>query len=986
MFQKTLLFAFLILPICLQAQVTFPVNGVHDERNGITALINMTMVAGPGVEIDSAVLLIQDGLILDAGRNLKIPEQATVIDLSGTTIYPSFIELVTNIGAAAKPKIERERGPQLDNKILTATNWNQAVTPEFDAYTTFTPDTAANRRMREVGFGAALTHRSDGIIRGSGAVIFLGDERANEMLIQPLASRHFSFTKGSSTQDYPSSQMGAIALLRQSFYDANWYGKGGSKEELNLSLQAMNDQSALPAFFHVSDKLEILRVAAIGREFGIKFIVEGNGEEYQRAKEIHETGVDLILPLQFPAAPEVKDVWDAYHITLSTMKHWEMAPANPGIMENSGVRFAFTSNGLDSKKDFLPMLRKAVAYGLSDSTALAALTTIPAQMAGVSKQLGTLEKGKKANFLVMSGDLFNKETIIYENWINGQAYYINARQPADIRGAYSLKANNSVYGLLVQGTADKPEFSIVKGSDTLSAKGRYAGYNISLSFEDGANLFRLSGSISNKQMQGSGQINEQWITWTASFGNVYAEKKAESATDTIQIGAITYPFLPYGWTKQPEQETILITNATVWTNEAEGILENTDVLIANGKILAVGKGLSSKEARIIDGTGKHVTCGIIDEHSHIAISDGVNEGTQSITSEVRIGDVVDSEDINIYRQLAGGVTTSQLLHGSANAIGGQAALIKLRWGSAPEQMKFEGADGFIKFALGENVKQSNWGDMNRVRYPQTRMGVEQIMEDGFTRAEAYIAAKKDPSKLVRTDLELEALAEILQGKRFITCHSYVQSEINMLMKLADRHQFRVNTFTHILEGYKVADKMEAHGAGASTFSDWWAYKYEVVEAIPYNAALLTLSGVITAINSDDPEMARRLNQEAAKAVKYGGLSHEEAWKLVTLNPAKLLHIDNRVGSIKKGKDADIVIWSAEPLSIYAIAEKTFVDGRLYYDREKDARLKADIEAEKLRLLKQIALAEKNGEKVSPVVIHSKPEYHCDTMGDFTSGK
>jgi imidazolonepropionase-like amidohydrolase len=986
MFPKNLLFALLIFPFCVFAQVTFPVNGVHDDRNGITAFVHMTLVVQPGVEIDSAVLLVQDGWIIDAGRGLKIPEYASVVDLSGTTVYPSFIELVTNIGIAAKPKTEHERGPQLDNKILTATNWNQAVTPEFEAYTIFVPDTAANRRMREIGFGAALTHRSDGIIRGSGAVIDFGDERANDMLLQPNASRHFSFSKGSSTQDYPSSQMGSIALLRQSFYDADWYRKGGYKEELNLSLQAMNDQSALPAFFHVTDKLEILRVAAIGKEFGIRFTVEGNGTEYQRANEIRETGLNLILPLQFPAVPEVKDVWDSYHITLSTLKHWELAPANPGIMEQTGVQFALTSNGLDSKKDFLPMLRKAVAYGLSDSTALAALTTVPAQMAGVSKVLGTLEKGKKANFLVMSGNLFHKETIIYENWINGQPYYINNRQPSDIRGVYSLKANNTVYGLLVQGTADRPEFSIVKGSDTLSAKGKYAGYNISLTFEDGRDLYRLSGSISNRQMHGSGQFNEQWITWSASFGNVYAEKTTEQKQDTIQLGEITYPFLPFGWTEQPKQETILITNATVWTNEAEGILEQTDVLISRGKVQAVGKNLTAKDARIIDGTGKHVTCGIIDEHSHIAISDGVNEGTQSITSEVRIGDVVDSEDINIYRQLAGGVTTSQLLHGSANAIGGQAALIKLRWGSAPEQMKLEGADGFIKFALGENVKQSNWGDMNRVRYPQTRMGVEQIMEDGFTRAEAYIAAKKDPAQLVRIDLELEALAEILQGKRFITCHSYVQSEINMLMKLAERHQFRVNTFTHILEGYKVADKMETHGAGASTFSDWWAYKYEVVEAIPYNAALLTLSGVVTAINSDDAEMARRLNQEAAKAVKYGGLTEEEAWKLVTLNPAKLLHIDHRVGSIKQGKDADIVIWSAAPLSIYAVAEKTFVDGRLYYDREADARLQQEIEAEKLRLLRQIAQAEKNGEKVAPVVQYTKPEYHCETVGDFTSGK
>ena len=269
-----------------------------------------------------------------------------------------------------------------------------------------------------------------------------------------------------------------------------------------------------------------------------------------------------------------------------------------------------------------------------------------------------------------------------------------------------------------------------------------------------------------------------------------------------------------------------------------------------------------------------------------------------------------SNDINIYRQLSGGVTTAQLLHGSANPIGGQSAVIKFRWGSAPEEMKLEGADGFIKFALGENVKQSNWGDFERIRFPQTRMGVEQVFYDHFHQAKAYEQAWKEYNTLSlsekrrtiapREDLEMNTLVEILNKERFITCHSYVQSEINMLMKVADSMGFTLNTFTHILEGYKVADKMKEHGAGGSTFSDWWAYKFEVNDAIPYNAALLQDMGVLTAINSDDAEMARRLNQEAAKAVKYGKATEEEAWKMVTLNPAKLLHIDHLVGSIKVG--------------------------------------------------------------------------------------
>jgi imidazolonepropionase-like amidohydrolase len=375
---------------------------------------------------------------------------------------------------------------------------------------------------------------------------------------------------------------------------------------------------------------------------------------------------------------------------------------------------------------------------------------------------------------------------------------------------------------------------------------------------------------------------------------------------------------------------------------------------------------------VIDATGKHLSAGIIDEHSHIAIAGDVNEGTQSVTAEVRIGDVVDPEDINIYRQLSGGVTTAQLLHGSANAIGGQSQIIKLRWGSKAEQIKFEGADPFIKFALGENVKQSNWGDRNVIRYPQTRMGVEQTFMDAFQRAKEYDAMKKistsskpnEKPAVLRKDLELEALSEILNKKRFITCHSYQQGEINMLMHVADSFGFKVNTFTHILEGYKVADKMKKHGVGASTFADWWGYKYEVIEAVPHNASLLNSMRLITAVNSDDPEMARRLNQEAAKGIRYGGMSEEDALKLVTLNPAKLLHIDHRVGSIKVGKDADLVLWSANPLSVYTRAEKTFVDGKLYFDLEQDEQMRKEIAVERARLLQKMQ-AEKTGAEIPP---------------------
>jgi imidazolonepropionase-like amidohydrolase len=380
---------------------------------------------------------------------------------------------------------------------------------------------------------------------------------------------------------------------------------------------------------------------------------------------------------------------------------------------------------------------------------------------------------------------------------------------------------------------------------------------------------------------------------------------------------------------------------------------------------------------------------LIDEHSHIAITRGVNEGTRNVTSECDIDDALDCSDINIYRQLSGGVTTSHLLHGSANPIGGQTALIKLRWGAtSPFELRFQGADPFIKFALGENVKQSNWGMSPKTRYPQSRMGVEQVYFDAFSRAKEYEAARKkwmaSGSKKElepRPDYTLETLVRILNNKEFITCHSYVQSEINMLMHVADSIGFKVNTFTHVLEGYKVAKELKAHGAYASTFSDWWAYKYEVVDAIPHNAALLTQAGVVTCINSDDAEMARRLNQEAAKTIKYGGLTPVQALATVTLNPAKALHIDGKVGSIEVGKDADLVLWSHNPLSIDAKVEMTLVDGKMAFNKQEDAKNQTRMQAERQRLILKMLEAKKGGKPTSKPVVKEKRLYHCDTIGD-----
>ena len=412
------------------------------------------------------------------------------------------------------------------------------------------------------------------------------------------------------------------------------------------------------------------------------------------------------------------------------------------------------------------------------------------------------------------------------------------------------------------------------------------------------------------------------------------------------------------------QET-LIRNATVLT-VSHGTLENADVLLRGGKIAAIGQNLkAASNARVIDATGKFVMPGIVDCHSH-SMLDAVNELTLSVTSMVRTRDVLNPTDENIYRELAGGVTTANLLHGSGNAIGGLNTVVKFKYGRPVEEFIFPGAPPGIKFALGENPKRSNFVIPTQPRrYPATRMGVVEVIREAFTRARDYkatwdeynAASKRGEKNLIppRRDLQLEPLVEVLEGKRFVHAHSYRADEIVALINLADEFGFKVRTFQHVLEGYKVAREIARHGAGASTFSDWWGYKIEAYDATPYNAAVLYRAGVLVSLNSDSDELARRLNIEAAKVMKYGDVPEEEALRMITLNPARQLGIDSRVGSIDVGKDADLGIWSGHPLSTLSRVETMLIDGEIFFDRRQDLARRPQLEAER----KQLEQAEPN---------------------------
>ncbi|WP_124980610.1 amidohydrolase family protein [Nonlabens xiamenensis] len=979
-------FLLLLLLVCgsLYAQDYFPNNDDISAVSDVTRVItNAHVTTKPGVQIKNATIVIKDGKIQAIGKNIDIPSDAVIEDAQGNYIYASFIEPYADFGMREPKKAPSSRTSQYDEG-RKGFYWNDHIRPEQRAMDFYEFDKKAAEKFNKAGYGTVQTHLHDGIARGNGMLVTMNLEGSDaDRILQQVSGNFYSLSKSrQSNQAYPTSLMGALALLRQTHFDADWYAGGHAKTK-DLSLEALNDNKDLVQIIEAGDKKNLLRVDKLGDRIGKQFIIVGGADAYEMIDDVQATNAALIVPVNFPKAYDVENPNLEWFVDLSDMRDWKQAPGNLMSLSNKGITYAITTNGLKSPDELMEQLRRAMQYGLKEEQALAALTTTPARLLKIDNQLGTLEKGKWANFIMTSGQLFEKETDLLENWVQGAKHVIKDRNKRDIDGSYTMTLDGNDYDLDIKGNGKK--LTVKVDSTKLKSKISYDG--------DWINIVSADREEKNSFIRLLAQLDkdEQGISGTAYLfnGNEVAfkakrqENKDKGEDDeeqdesdvSINMGRITYPNVGFGSEELPQQETILYRNATVWTNETEGILKNTDVLVKNGKISNIGNDLKAGNARVIDATGKHLTSGIVDEHSHIAIDNGVNEAGHNSTAEVTIEDVVDHEDINLYRNLAGGVTSAQLLHGSANPIGGRSAIIKLKWGYKDDEMIYDDTPKFIKFALGENVKQSRY--QNGVRFPQSRMGVEQVFEDYFSRARAYADSREDAD--FRYDEEMETLLEILESERFVSCHSYVQSEINMLMKVAERHGFRINTFTHILEGYKVADKMAEHGAGGSTFSDWWAYKYEVNDAIPYNGAIMHSQGVTVAFNSDDAEMSRRLNQEAAKAVKYGGVSEEEAWKFVTLNPAKLLHIDDRTGSIKEGKDADLVLWNDHPLSVTARPEITMVDGIVFFDMERDARFRESIKKERQQLINEMLVAKNKGLKTQEPKKKEKTLYECETI-------
>lgn len=995
------------------AAQTTPELGIRDKTPNLVALTNATVTTEPGKTVQSATILIRDGKIEAVRANAQVPAGYQAIDLNGYHIYPGFIDPYTQYGVPAAAEGEGfsfGRRPVYENERRGGNAANDAIHAEQRWVSQFKPDSKAATELLKAGFTTVQSARQDGIFRGTAFIASLADGLPNDLVIKADAQHFLSFSKGSSKQSYPSSLMGSVALIRQTLSDANWYQAAtaspnlqlnGKPVEFNAALAAL---SALPqqgVLFDTSDERSLLRASRLLAEFNIKnALLLGSGYEYSRLAQVKATGKPVLLPLNFPAAPNVNTAEQRLDVNLADLRHWERAPANPALLAQAGIPFALTSHGLDKKADFLPNLRKAIQYGLKPEQALAALTTVPAGLLGLEGTLGKIAAGYQADLVISRGDVFADGEIV-ATWLRGQEKRFTQVQPAKFAGEYPLSFQGETYTIKLTGMAPKLSGEAMLGEKKAKLE--------NIVVQDTRLQFSLPLTALNEQttvLQFNGVLTGNQLTgyWLDATGNQIAVSAVQQALVPVvakaapapapMLSPLTFPNRAFGLANLPEQQNLHIKNATVWTATEQGVLQNTDVLVRNGKFEQIGQNLATPRGyTVIDASGMHLTPGIIDEHSHIATEQGVNEGSHANTAEVHLGDVINPDDINIYRALAGGVTAVQVLHGSANPIGGQAQILSLRWGQDAEGLKFKAAPPSIKFALGENVKQSNWGTEFNSRYPQSRIGVETFIRDQFQAAKEYQAAWQAYNKLSkreqgrvappRRDYQLDTLVEILEGKRHIHTHSYVASEILMLMQVADEMGFKVNTYTHILEGYKVATEMKAHGASVSTFADWWGFKMEVNDAIPTNTCLMHEQGLLVSVNSDDPGLLRRLNQEAAKSTMYCDMDEHEALKMVTINPAKQLKIDDKVGAIAAGKQADFVLWDAEPLSVYAMVQQTWIEGARYFDRQQDLAMRPQLEQERQQLIQKVLTAGESARQGSTTVYkQDDPIWHCDDNDDW----
>ncbi len=953
------------------------------------AIRDARVVVGNGQSLERASVLISNGLIEAVGTDLPIPADAWVLDGTGLSVYPGLVDAWSGLG---QKKDDEEkgggrggsdsdappiRGPQDRPKTTPWLRGSETLAEELDF-----------EKWRQAGFTSTVTVPQKGIFAGQASWLNLGDGEVKELVVSASVAQRVSFERG-GWREYPSSLMGVIAYIRQVFEDARYYEwsrttyekdpKGRVRPEHDPTLHPLVESMGMrqPFVFSANLGREIDRVLILGGDHGLRTVVLGGQGAYSRVENLKEADAAVLVDVNWPEEKKNRD--PEADTPIRTLIHRELAPTTPAALSAAGVPFAFSSDGLSSG-EVLEGVRTAIDAGLDEMAALRALSLTPAEIFGLDDRLGSIERGKIANLVVASDWPWAEDTEVSAVFVDGLLYRERKKEeehevPAqDVSGTWAIVLETPGGAREMTADLEMAEDGKVKGEivsemgttklDDARMSGERLRFETTREMRGRSMTAKWTLTVEGESLEGSmsaGPMSmevkgERTAQATAKSSDDEGDDDAEAVPHEELLAALS---VVQG--KAREMDRYAITNAEVWTVSGETLSQGT-VLVQEGKIRAVGKDLDIPSGyEVIDAQGGALIPGIIDCHSHIAVDGGVNEGTIAVSSMVAIGDVVNADHIAIYRALAGGVTSANLLHGSSNPIGGTNRVVKLRWGAVAAGMEFQGAPKGIKFALGENPTGANSRSFGGTqRYPQTRLGVMDVIRQAFTDARAYQLAWDAYEKGEKTragvkaarprrDLQLEPLVEILEGERLIHAHCYRADEILQLMRLAEEFGFRIGTLQHVLEGYKVADEIAAHGAGASTFSDWWGYKIEAYEAIPQNAALMTERGVLVSINSDSGEEMRHLNQEAAKSVRWGGMDEIAALAMVTLNPAIQLGIDDRVGSIEVGKDADLVLYDGHPLAIGSVVQMTFVDGDLYFDLEADRARQSYIDALKKRL-------------------------------------
>ncbi|MBX7164726.1 MAG: amidohydrolase family protein [Pirellulales bacterium] len=951
------------------------------------AIVGATLVPEPGQKIEGGTIVLRDGIIERLGpqADVQVPADAERIAGEGLIVYPGFLDGLTYAGidqGANRSHTGAGRPIDYTSFAMAATppDNRNGLTPEFLATEALTLDEAAAGGFREAGFTAVVAAPQGGIATGQSALVSTSGLPRREIVLESPVALHINLTVPGGGRSYPSTLMGCVAHLRQAMIDAQQYDdawryfeeRGGRRPPLDPTLAALRaaQRHELPVFWQADTRDEIDRALDLANEFGVRPVIVGGREAWRSADRLAAAKIPVVLQIDFPEEPrqgsgkpaadamfadytveqleeglkrpdlppaikrriearlkELKEepdqpakpkagkdgdkpkVPESPRVLTERQRLWREAVGCAAALSKAGVKFCFSSAGHKKPGAFTTHLRAAIEQGLAPDAALAALTTASAEVLGVEQRLGKLAPGYAAHAVAFDGPLEAEKTKLRYVFVDSERFEYNAPPAA----AEKDKAESPPAG-------DKPaEPAAEQRPDDKSAPDKPA--------ED-----------------------------QPAAAQDTAAKPAEEEPYATEIEADRKPSFATGG-------NVVIRDATVLT-VTNGTLPKATIVVRNGRIEAVGPDVAVPEGlHVVDGTGLYVMPGILDPHVHFAITRGINEMTLSVTPEVSIADVINGDDLQIYRELAGGVTCVRVLHGSANAIGGQHAVIKLRWGRPGRELIVRDAPRGVKFALGENPKRG------ATRYPDTRLGVESTIRRSFDEGrmyrrvwEQYAMARSRGEQVAepRRDLRLEALADILDGKLRIHCHCYRADEILMLLRLTESYGVRVQSLQHVLEGYKVAPEIAAHGASCSAFADWWAYKIEAYDAIPYCAALLEEAGVnAVTLKSDDNELGRHMYQDAAKMLKYGQMSEQQCLALITINVAKQLGIEQRIGSIEVGKDADLAIFNGHPLNAFSRCEMTLVDGEVYFERRApraDGSRPLPVAADELRK-RQVQIAE-----------------------------